>query len=224
MSEKLFKDRTGDESYASLLAIWRKSSPERELDLLGVSDPKPYDGNFDHKSCDGLKPEQKPSDGKEKRVCKCLYYYNRDPSNCDRNPKCDYLLRKRRYRIQPGEYSIKDYEVPAYAKVTGVGNVDMILEAKDGSLYATEVKPPEDNPESILRMIAEIITYTLCDFKYKGKKARRAIAFFAGSDQETEYSQDKDNEDLKALLKEAKISVFCFREIEGEKAYRICKL
>lgn len=221
---KLFKDRTSEESYASLLAIWRKGSPEREVDLLAVADPKPYSGSFDHKSCDGLKPEKKPSDGKEKRVCKCLYYYNKDPHNCDRNPECDYLQRERRYRIQPGEYSIKDYEVPAYSKVTDVGKVDMILEAKDGTLYATEVKPPEDNPESILRMIAEIITYTLCDFQYKGEKTHRAIAFFAGSDQEKEFNQDKNNKDLKALLDEAKISVFCFQEIKGEKAYKICKL
>lgn len=233
MSEiKLFKERTGEESYASFLALLRGDRTTCELELLGTANPTPFSGNPKRSFCTGLGPEQKESDGKEKRVCKCLYYYNKDPRNCDReqNKNCDYLLRKRRYRIQPGEYSIRDYEIPPYSGVTGVGEVDLILEGPGGTLYATEIKPPKDNSESLLRMIAEIVTYTLCGFKYEDKKTgehiktKRAIAFFEGSDQAKEYDQHKDNEDLRALLKEAEISVFCFQEIEGEKAYRICKL
>lgn len=224
---KLFKDRVTEESYASLLELLRGDPTACRVELLGVPDPEAFHGKPDRSACTGLGPEEKESDGKEKRVCKCLYYYSKDPKGCERHPECDYLKRGRRYRIhEDSEYRIEDYEIPPYdkSKVTGVGNVDLILKGQDGTLYATEVKPPEKNPESLLRMIAEIVTYTLCDFKYKGKETRRAIAFFDGSDQAEEYDQDKSDETLKALLKETDISVFCFHEVKGEKAYKICKL
>lgn len=224
MSE-LFKDRVSQESYASLLALLRGDPTACRIELLGVSAPEVFHGKPDRSACTGLGAEDKESDGKEKRVCKCLYYYSKDPKNCEKHPECDYLKRGRRYRIhETSEYRIEDYEIPPYDKVKGVGNVDLILKGQDGTLYATEVKPPEKNPESLLRMIAEIVTYTLCDFKYKGQKTRRAIAFFEGSNQAEEYDHQKDDEDLRALLTEAKLTVFCFREVEGEKAYRICKL
>ncbi len=224
---KLFKDRVKEESYASLLELLRGDRAKCELELLGVMDPPAFHGKPERDACSGLGPEGNESDGKERRVCKCLYYYSKDPRNCERHPECDYLVRGGRCRIhEDSAYSIADYEIPPYVKkkVPGVGNVDLILKGPDGTFYATEVKPPEGNPESLLRMIAEIVTYTLCDFKYKGKTTRRAIAFFANSDQAREYDRDKNDEALKALLEEADISVFCFREIEGEKAYKICKL
>lgn len=220
---KLFKDRTNEESYASLLKLLRGDRTICELTLLGITDPMPYDGKPNRSACSGLEPEKHESDWKEKRICKCLYYYNRRPLEpC--HPNCDYVVRDRRRRIQ-GEYTIKDYEIPAYSgRIKDVGKVDMILEGPSGDLYATEVKPPEGNPESLLRMIAEIVTYTLCGFKYEGKETQRAIAFFSGSDQEREYNLHKDDEDLKTLLEETAISVFCFQEVEEEKAYKICKL
>ncbi len=224
---KLFKDRVAEESYASLLEHLRGDCAKCELELLGVIDPPAFHGKPERDACSGLGPEHSPSDGKEKRVCKCLYYYSKDPRNCERHPECDYLVRGRRCRVhEDSAYSVVDYEIPPYDKdkVPGVGNVDLILEDRDGIFYATEVKPPEGNPESLLRMIAEIVTYTLCDFQYKGKETRRAIAFFADSDQAREYDRDKNDKNLKALLEEMDISVFCFQKTEGEKAYKICKL
>lgn len=221
--DKLFKDRTNEESYASLLKLLRGDRTVCELALLGITAPMPYDGKPDRNTCSGLEPEKHESNWKEKRICKCLYYYNRRSSEHCR-PNCDYIVRDRRRHIQ-GEYTIKDYEIPAYSgRIKDVGKVDMILEGSSGALYATEVKPPEGNPESLLRMIAEIVTYTLCGFKYEGRETQRAIAFFSGSDQEREYNLHKDDEDLRALLEEAAISVFCFQEVEGKKAYKICKL
>jgi len=225
----LFKDRVQRESCASLLELLRGDQDQCRKELLGSVDPKTYSGKFEpgqHNRCDGLKEEEKPSQGKEKRVCKCLYYFNSGlPTVCDPG-KCVYAGRKRRV---VGHYSIKDYEVPCRYTVrgSGIGNIDLLLEGpgEDGAstLYATEVKPPEGNPESLLRMIAEIITYTLDGFTYGGKKARRAIAFFEGSDQDREYAAQGETQVLKDLLKEAEISVFCFRE-EREGAYRICRL
>lgn len=232
MSESnLVKDNVNHETYASLLALWGTDDATREMNFLGVIDPILFGDDFTHDFCTKLDPEKKPDKdeekSKEKRICKCLYYYTTNPGNCD--SQCDYVLRKKRRRVsKDSEYSIVDYEVPPYKddRIKHVGEVDLILKGPDGTLYATEVKPPKDNPETLRRMIAEIITYTLGGFTYKGETPRRAIAFFANSRQARAYKRDEKKQELKALLAAADITVFCFQKTEeaGEAEYKICKL
>ena len=233
MSESnLIKDNVNHETYASLLTLWDADEATREKNFLGVTNPTLFGDDFTHDLCDGLDPEEKPSKDearyKEKRICKCLYFYTKNPDNCTNHPECDYIQRGKRRRIsRRSEYTIVDYEVPPYKddRIEHVGEVDLILQGPDG-IYATEIKPPKGNPETLRRMIAEIITYTLGGFTYKGETPHRAIAFFGDSRQARAYKRDKNKSELKALLKEADITVFCFQEIEeeGEKVYTICKL
>lgn len=229
----LIKDNVSHETYASLLELWQTDVATREKKFLGITDPVLFGDDFTHDTCDGLAPETEPSEdeekSKEKRICKCLYYYTKDPGNCACHPNCDYILRGKRRRIsKDSEYSIVDYEVPPYKddRMQHIGEVDLILKGPDGTLYATEVKPPKGSPETLRRMIAEIMTYTLGGFTYKGEEPRRGIAFFAGSRQSRAYARDKKKPELETLLKKADISVFCFQKIEkeGETAYKICKL
>lgn len=75
-------------------------------------------------------------------------------------------------------------------------------------------------------MIAEILTYTL---GFPDRKYHKAIAFFQGSYQYQRYfEQRKAYQDVKEridrILKDEEITVFCFEKVEGEKAYKICKL
>lgn len=93
----------------------------------------------------------------------------------------------------------------------------MIINSSD-SLYATEVKPYQGNDETLLRMIAEIMTYTL---GYPDSKYKKAIAFFENTPQEKEYLERTTM--LEELLNEADITVFRFEQVDNE-TYRICKL
>ena len=69
-------------------------------------------------------------------------------------------------------------------------------------------KPPKSE-ETIVRMIAEIYTYTI-DFKdYK-----RAIGFFEGSTQEKDYNKYYDNEYFKNIID--KVTVFKFTQKENK--------
>lgn len=155
----------------------------------------------------------------EKRLCKCLYYLNSSHSK-----KCENCQFANRYQIS-GNYHIEDYEVPAYYYGDGIGEIDLVI--TDGiDHYATEVKPAKDefdpadkgNQETLLRMIAEILTYT---YGYPVGKYKLAIAFFEGTVQEAEYLHLPY--EMKELIKKAQITVFRF-EKDGKKAYKICKL
>ena len=105
--------------------------------------------------------------------------------------------------------------MPAYYDGDGIGEIDLLLEG-DGKIYATEVKPPQGNSECILRMIAEILTYTLDS----DKDYRKAIAFFENTPQSKEYSALTPK--VKELLTKASITVFQFSK-SGD-SYTIEKL
>ena len=216
MSEKLFKDRITKTDYESMIkdlgeAIDKGDDALKQL-LLGTTEPELYTahGNYqlgDHQSCSELDGDSFT----EKRLCKCLYFYNspyRRPEECK---VCDF---EERYTLT-GRYQIKDYEVPAHYYVKGVGKIDLML-ADGAALYATEVKPYKGNEEKLLRMVAEIITYTLGTVQYK-----RAIAFFENTPQDEEYKTISPA--LQALLKKADITVFRFEKRQGD-TYEICKL
>lgn len=182
--------------------------------LIGCENPELYSshGTYregDHNQCDGI-PGSRFT---EKRFCKCLYYRNgkyHDPEKCR---KCDYADR---FDIT-GNYRITDYEVPAYFYGKGIGEIDLII--SDGKTqYATELKPYKGNEETLLRMIAEIMTYTI---GYPAGKYTKAIAFFEGTNQAAEFENAAP--EIKELLEKANITVFRF-EKAGEKAYKICRL
>ena len=207
-----FKDRIrkaySEEQAEQILQVLDNSEKLREL-LLGTAKYWPYAGDYvvgNHTECKGTATET-PT---EKRICRCLYYWNSDHTkHCD---TCKY--QQGRCRIN-GNYRIKDYEVPAYYDGDGIGEIDLLIESPEG-IYATEVKPPQGNSECILRMIAEILTYTL-DYD---KDYRKAIAFFENTPQSKEYSELTPK--VKKLLAKASIAVFQFSK-SGD-SYTIQKL
>lgn len=221
---ELFKERITKSNYAELIvqlssALDNGKCVAKDL-LFGRTELEEYAnrGSYQHGQhceCGGLK---KPS-FTEKRLCKCLYYYNSSHSK-----KCEVCDFRNRYTIS-GDYFIKDYEVPAFFFGDGIGEIDLVI--SDGIVtFATEVKPAKDefdpndkgNQETLLRMIAEIMTYT---FGYPEGQYKKAICFFENTPQEIEYANASP--ELLNLLNKADITVFRF-EKAGEKAYRICKL
>lgn len=146
--------------------------------------------------CDGnlLKRDRKTGEYKpnwdEDFICKCYYlcYTGRCQRDCERKfdkPKSDY--------------EIIDYQVPPLSK--HCGKVDLLIRGDD-TLYLTEVKPPQGNEETLLRMICEILTHasTLVGnraFHVFAKESygldvsqenvRPAIMFFDGTAQQKEY-------------------------------------
>ena len=207
-----FKDRIrkaySEEQAEQILQVLDDGEQLKQL-LMGTAECKPYAGTYkvgDHKECKGTTTETST----EKRLCRCLYYWNtKRTEHCD---TCKY--QQGRCEIK-GDYRIIDYEVPAYYDGNGIGEIDLLLEG-DGKIYATEVKPPQGNSECILRMIAEILTYTLGS----DKAYEKAIAFFENTPQSKEYSQLTPN--VKKLLEKEKITVFQFAK-SGD-SYTIQKL
>lgn len=187
--------------------------------LFGTESPDLYANHGayqheQHKYCAGLGSERYT----EKRLCKCMYYLNSTHSKC-----CDQCVFRDRFEIV-GDYQITDYEVPAYYYGDGIGEIDLII-SNDDIHYATEVKPYQGNRETLLRMIAEIMTYTE---GYPAGRYKKAIAFFEKNrddGKKTKQQEEYEAADpaLFALLKKADITVFRFEEV-SEKAYRICKL
>lgn len=212
----LFKDRITKSDYPALIAELSQAIDEGEGSLkrllFGSDDPDVYTnhGSYqlgDHNRCGGLKGEQFT----EKRLCKCLYYHNGKYRRSAECASCDF----QEWYDLTGPYQIEDYEVPAHYYARGVGEIDLVLKAGE-TLYATEVKPYKGNDETLLRMVAEIMTYTLGEAKYQ-----KAIAFFENSPQAKEYEWISPA--LQALLKKADITVLCF-EKRGKHTYEICKL
>ena len=219
----LFKERITLTDYEVLIKEL-SDAMDSEIDVLaellfGTKKPDLY-SNHDtyqygqHNRCAGLKGNRYT----EKRLCKCMYYRNSDhPTACD---KCDF--QDRFYIV--GDYHIADYEVPAHYYGDGIGEIDLVL--SDGEVYyATEVKPYKNNSETLLRMIAEIMTYTE---GYPEGKYKRAIAFFEknrddGIDTAQQSEYERADPTLMLLLKKAGITVFRFEEV-GNKEYKICKL
>ena len=181
--------------------------------LLGSSSPDLYaaHGTYSegqHNHCDGLKGDSFT----EKRLCKCLYYRNSPyKKKCE---TCEFTTDQ--YNLM-GNYKIKDYEIPAFYYGDEIGEIDLVI-CGENITYATEVKPYKGNSETLLRMVAEIMTYTL---GYPEGKYEKAIAFFEGSEQDKEYESISPK--LQFLMAKANITVFRFEKC-GNKAYKICKL
>ena len=128
----------------------------------------------------------------EKRICRCWNYYNK---NCHmiKCGVCEFEFK----RTNVGDIKILDYEVPTVFSMENLGGIDWLLD-DNGNTLATEVKPPESK-ETIVRMIAEILTYTI-ETSYTP-----AICFFKTtrkgyiSKQCEDYMKFKDNDDFLAI-------------------------
>ncbi len=107
---------------------------------------------------------------REKSICRCMYYYDPNSKKC--NISCKF---KRKWHYIGSEIEIIDYETPMKEKITGIGNIDLRIKYKDCE-YGLEVKPPENNEETICRMVSEAMTYTI-DFP----SCKPAIAVFGPS-------------------------------------------
>lgn len=218
MMADLFKEsiRKTKNIYLERATVLSKAidSGENELkDLLFVGEsPRQYWGKYEvgrHNKCKGFETNT----FREKRLCKCMYYRN---SQYAKQAPCSICAYSDGYKVT-SEYKITDYEVPGYYHGDGIGEIDLII--SDGiTSYATEIKPFKGNRETILRMIAEILTYTI---GYPQDKYKKAIGFFEGSPQYFEYNNIYP--EIKDLLVKADISVFMFKEIQ-DKEYEICKL
>lgn len=136
----------------------------------------------------------------EKRICRCWNYYNKQ---CHKD-KCDTCKFEFK-RANAGDIRIVDYEVPTEFSMDNLGGMDWLLN-DDGEKLATEVKPPESK-ETIVRMIAEILTYTI------GTSYVPAICFFkttsAGymSKQCEDYIKIKDNSDFISIKRKTGLRI-----------------
>lgn len=152
-----------------------------------------------HKYCSGCESGKVT----EKRICRCMYYYMKKPELCQ---KCN--LEKKWHNV--GKIEILDYERPTTFVLKNVGGMDLIV--KDGEQkYALEVKPPESK-ESLARMFAEIITYTIeMDESVEEKNIKPAICVFEDSEQMKQYMELK-NEENDALTYITKfVAVYYFK-------------
>lgn len=172
--------------------------------LEGLS-PDPYTGKFDHKKisceCVGRKTE--------KRWCRCLV--NSQQKNLIK--ACETCDLKKTY-AKPVENAVfADFEVKV-SNNKGVGAIDLIMNY-NGKTYAVETKRPESN-ESVLRMVAEIITYVYCS----GKEMNKAIMFVKDSEQYCQWVGLKNGKDykykacdeLRKIVKNNDIMVFCLED------------
>lgn len=235
---------------------------------------------WEHKICDCnnrqdknvqkvKKDESKKPHNTEKRMIRCFYF--RDEKYSDRMClkkfcKID-LWNMERKNVLYG-CNILDYEVPVKykkekvkskkdnkikKKESGIGNFDLLIKYENKN-YAIEVKPPnQKKPETILRMITEILTYDYCNCydeknpnKYNHNKAKiynkndnilnknngiyyeLGIAFFKESKQEKQFNYhkgeyEKDKKDVIIKLLK-KYKITVFMISEYKDGYKIDKI
>ena len=160
----------------------------------------------------------------EKRLCRCLVCYNKNPriAQCD---KCS-LKGKDFFAKSVKNATFKDFEIPVSDKSNDqVGEIDLLMEYQDKKLYCIEFKPLW-NEESLLRMVAEIITYTYVlendriSFEKKYKPYKKAILFMENSEQWRQWT-DKNYRNfacdrLREIIAKEEISVFCLKSENNE--------
>lgn len=144
-----------------------------------------------HDKCSGLNKSDN-SRITEKRICRCMYYFD------ENNKKCKNCILEKKWK-NIGKLPVVEYEWPTKTVLKGVGGMDLIIQ--DGEKkYALEVKP-QDSTESISRMVAETLTYTLdCDKGYLP-----GICFFENSQQMSDYLKYKNNVDFQYILRFVKV-------------------
>lgn len=133
----------------------------------------------------------------EKRLCRCMYYYNSKKEKI-----CDACKIEKKWK-NIGSTAVTEYEYPTKYVLDKVGGIDLIFD----NTYAVEVKP-QNSSETLVRMFAEILTYTM-DYDYKP-----AICFFEGSKQMKDYEKlmAEKNEDLIYLCQYIKVFYFAIEQ------------
>lgn len=218
----LFKDNIKKSLYEAQIKDLKNAINNNNLEkfLFSDTDKQAIKHSPDRTKCEGFNDNATRGKGAEKRICKCLFYKNMEGIN----RKCETCILKNLYQLKDGKYKIINYEIPAYYSGNGIGEIDLVL--SDGNeQYATEVKPPVkvdtgNNEETLLRMIAEITTYTL---GFKDGTYNKAIGFFENTAQYEEYNEQNDN--IIELLDLLNISVFLFKETKiNNTEFEIIKL
>ena len=170
---------------------------------LRVHNPSSKKTNPKHEKCAAYYRECN-TETREKSICRCMFYYNPESNKCDKT--CKF---KRKWNYIGSEIKIIDYETPMKYKIEGIGNIDLRIKYKDCE-YGVEVKPPENNEETICRMVSEAMTYTI-DFP----SCRPAIAVFGpsedgkykGSFQYKSLQKLKDNENFRIIRDYVKVFI-----------------
>lgn len=163
------------------------------------------------------------SSNEEKRLCRCLTLYGTKGAKCG---KCA-LKGKEYFARKVLNATVVDFEIPVSKKEDKVGKIDLLIDY-EGVLYCAEFKPIW-NDESLLRMVAEIITYMYVwetcnreafDKKYHShsREVKKAIFFMEGSEQYRQWTDEgyayyaKDG--LRKIIKEQEIAVLVLRQKE----------
>ena len=115
----------------------KKNKDDILRESLGIPNENRIDKKehkYDHTECKGCDTETRT----EKRICRCMYYFNQNeyPKRCD-NKSCKFYKKWKNV----GDIEIVDYEVPTKYVIDQVGGIDLILKDKNGKLYGAEVKP-----------------------------------------------------------------------------------
>ncbi len=208
----LFKDKEGIKNTSNQLinleelAQFIRKGSEEVLLFGGVSKDSTTPHKPNHKTCDYRETDSQRKT--EKRICRCMYYNNLK----EHKNKCNHCSYKCKWElVNSDEYKILDYETPSSYVIEGVGGVDLLIQSGTDK-YAVEVKA-KGSTETIVRMLAEILTYTT-DIMYQDFTP--AICFFEGSSQYKQMEEIKNNTDLIEILSKKHIEVFYFSyETEG---------
>lgn len=146
--------------------------------------------NPEHNGCTGCFDSGRMT---EKRLCRCMYYFN-----SDKDKVCSSCKIKTKWK-NVGSIAVTEYEYPTKCVLRNVGGIDLIFDNE----YAVEVKP-QNSSETLVRMFVEILTYTI-DYDYKP-----AICFFEGSKQMKDYMKlmSEENQDLLYLCNYIKVFYF----------------
>lgn len=158
----------------------------------------------------------------EKRWCRCLRNFAQENRNTDCDNCCiniDHNLAK-----PIANAKIIEFEVPVSGDGNdSIGEIDLIIDFNKNK-YAVEVKPMW-NSESLLRMIAEIVTYCAVvegysAFKDKYGECKKAILFVKDSEQYKQWTDENyryyANDEIRALIKHFDISVFCIEKLDDK--------
>lgn len=193
----LERDRGGDAPLTALL--WGGPGPEPYA-------PGHKPGNS-HDRCS--RDESDPPKPVERQLCRCMLFYGRDPAKCR---TCSYPTK---WKNATPAFHLTDYEHPTPYREKGLGEIDLLWTWK-GTDYAVEVKPPNSR-ETILRMAAEILTYTwhdhryapaICFFKYKWEQDKATGQYRSTkelSEQAKEYYVRRNDDNFQTLLRAVRL-------------------
>ena len=162
--------------------------------LGGEEDRQRSHTNSDHEKCD-QEANTKPS-STEKRMCRCMFYKNKKQSIS--RTSCQSCALSEQWTLMPNSrFSIIDYEVPMERERAGLGGVDLVIKdhRNPSQAYALEIKPARSK-ETLVRMIAEILTYfhfmNYDKLNTDRQHTHPGIAFFTESKQNNDFKEFKD--------------------------------